>query len=103
MTKEDLKKYKDLGWEFYLNESYHDQREWVIRFKSPRMNISFPLTWNKLGGTFDDIWSKEKESDLVKWEAIAYSQEYFSNNRYYIEGLIKDAIAKGEKEVTIKL
>lgn len=103
MTKQDLNKYKKLGWEFYLTEGWFNEREWGIQFKSPRMDDFRALNWSKLGGTFEEFWERAMEKELLEAEATAYAARFFNDNKYSLEYKVRDAILAGDKEFLIKL
>lgn len=103
MTKNDLQKYESLGWDFFLEESYFNEVEWAIYFKSPRMDRHRSLHWSKLKKSFDEFWAETEERDLLKSEAMSYAASYVDRNRYKIECQIRDAIIAGEKQITVEI
>lgn len=103
MTTKQLDKYKKLGWEFYLAEEWYNEREWAIKFKSPRMDRYCSLHWSKLGGAFEEFWEKVDEKDLLQFEAISYASKFVDQIKYSLECKIRDAILAGEKQITIEI
>ena len=103
MTTEQLQEYKDKGWKFCVDEGYFSEREWAIKFKSPRLKEWRSINWSKYYNTLEELWARVTEKELLDIEANFYATEYMSNNKHKIDKTIKRAIIAGEGEVLIKL
>lgn len=103
MNKETIEKYKKLGWEFSSEEHYFSEREWSLKYTSPRMQTPSTLMYFKLKCTIDEMLEKVSEEYLIFDENINFATQFYKNNQSSIELDIISSMLNGKKSVTIHL